>query len=136
MDGLGTSWRNGLPSAILLALVCLLPGCGKAGPETYSVTGTVTWRGKPVPTGNVMFVPDNGPPAVGLIAADGTYRLRAVAGKHRVGVTAIPKIPSGVELTTYMAKPLVPARFNRPDESGIVVEVQPGDDNSLDLDLK
>jgi hypothetical protein len=34
----------------------LLPGCG----GNYQVSGTVTYKGKPVPVGSVYFMPDEG----------------------------------------------------------------------------
>lgn len=40
--------------------VFLLVGCGPpAGPKTYRLTGTVTYKGEPVPVGNVSLSPDS-----------------------------------------------------------------------------
>jgi len=87
------AYRTGLATALLAALAAVAPGCADPGPETYPVRGRVTHQGKPVPTGNVMFVPDQGPAATSTIAQDGTFELRAVAGKHRVAITAFPSTP-------------------------------------------
>jgi len=95
----------------------------------------VTYRGQPVPTGNVMFVSDEGPPAAGTITKDGTYRLKAVAGRHRVGVTALPEIPPGDKGVNFFGEPLVPQQYARPDTSGLVVEVEPEASNHIDLNL-
>lgn len=36
----------------------VLVGCGSADPPLYSVSGTVTFNGKPVPMGQIYFDPD------------------------------------------------------------------------------
>ncbi len=33
-------------------------GCGRSGPKTYRVHGTVTFNGRPVPAGRIDFMPD------------------------------------------------------------------------------
>ena len=62
---------------VLVAVLCLLAaGCGgPSRPETVPVSGRVTYQGKPVPMGQIMFYPDQGRPATGAIDADGNYRL-------------------------------------------------------------
>jgi hypothetical protein len=47
-------FRTGLLAAAVLA--GLAAGCG--GERLYDVSGTVTWKGKPVPKGLVFFDPD------------------------------------------------------------------------------
>ncbi|MBN2292157.1 MAG: hypothetical protein JXM70_07010 [Pirellulales bacterium] len=121
----------------LLVLVVALSGCGDSGPVKYPVSGVVSYNGQPLPTGNVMFVPEEGgPPAVCAIGADGSYSFEAIAGRHRVGVTAIPEPPPGANEMNYRApKPLVPPKFGRPDTSGISVEVQEDKENNIDIKL-
>ena len=115
----------------------LAAGCGGRGPSQYAVHGTVTYRGKPVPTGNVMFVPESGVAAAASIGSDGTYRLMAAAGKHRVVVTAVPVPPPGANPTNYKPPaPLVPPKFGRPETSGLVVEVGSNRQNEIDLTLQ
>ena len=121
----------------LLLGVVLLAGCGRsAGPPTYPVSGTVTYRGVPLERGTVLFVPEQGPAAGATIAADGTFSLRAVAGSHRVGITSIPEPPPGVEPETYHAAPLIPTRYNLPHNSGLTADVQPGSDNRVTFELE
>ena len=84
-----------------------------------------------------MFLPDQGPPVGGRISADGTYRLRAAAGRYRVGVTAFPEMSPGANPeTTPPPPPLVPPKYNRPESSGLAFEVKPTDSNRFDLALK
>lgn len=123
-------------SIVVALLVLALPGCGEAGPELFPVRGTVTYQGQPLPLGNVMFIPANGPAATATIAPDGSYSLRAVAGEHRVVVTAIQTTSETVidEQSYHPPPPLIPPKFGRAETSGLVVTVESGD-NSIDLDL-
>ena len=45
-------------SIVLLSSAMMLTGCGGGGPPMSQVSGTVTFKGKPIPAGNVMFTPD------------------------------------------------------------------------------
>jgi hypothetical protein len=86
----------------LLAGVSLLVGvgCGPAGPTTYPISGTVKYKGQPVPAGNLHFDPDprtnakgvpltlsitNGAyasaPGQGLLPGDYLVRVQAFDGK-------------------------------------------------------
>lgn len=133
---------------IWLIVVCsLLVGCGKeGGPATYPVTGTVTYRGNPLPLGTVMFVPAKGPPSrPAAIGEDGKYQLEAVAGEHRVQVIAVPSTPKGTEPTTQGGKEsggvsnvqsLIPVKYNRFHTSGVKVEVKSDGPNQIDIQLK
>jgi hypothetical protein len=59
--------------ALALLAVAFLAGCG---PNMVTVTGNVTYRGKPVESGTVMFQPESGPVARGAIQPDGSFRLK------------------------------------------------------------
>ena len=81
---------------IVLVVTFILAGCGRNdGLITAPVMGKVTYRGKPLPNGTVMFVPGEGPAATGEISRDGSYRLStgsldgAVLGNHKVSITAL-----------------------------------------------
>ncbi|MBM4097163.1 MAG: carboxypeptidase regulatory-like domain-containing protein [Planctomycetes bacterium] len=71
----------------------LLVGCGSSG--IVSVSGTLTYKGKPVTNAFVNFVPaDGGRPSMGETDAAGKFTLTydpqtkgAKAGKHKVFVT-------------------------------------------------
>ena len=126
-------------------LLLTLTGCGEAGPETYPVTGTISYQGKPLPLGAVMFVSDAGPPASANIGEDGSYQLEAVDGTHRVLVIAVPpqqgrpdpNVDGGIDTTGFpRVKPLVPAKYNDYNTSGVVVEVKPQGENKIDIELK
>ncbi len=148
-------------SHLLLAMVCLpavlLGGCG--GPKLGKVTGRVTYNGKPVTGGKIMFYPESGRMALGEIAADGTYSLTtfkpgdgALVGTHRIAVEATkvgpgsmaaPKTfeeelkgvpPGGKVLVAGKVEWLVPEKYSRPETSGLTRKVEAGE-NKIDLEL-
>ncbi len=123
---------------LVLAVIGILPltfGCGRSGPARYPVTGVVSWQGKPLETGAVMFVPEDGPAVTSTIDTNGRYRLNAAAGDHGVAVAALPEPPPDADVMTYMAQPLIPPRFGRAETSGLRVTVQPKRRNHIDIAL-
>ena len=53
--------RRGPPvarAALLLGAALAIAGCGPQGPARYRVHGTITYEGKPVPLGRIVFEPD------------------------------------------------------------------------------
>ena len=128
------------PLGVGMGMLCcfLAMGCQKEGPALYTVSGKVTFQGRTVPTGLVVFVPEEGKTSSSPIAEDGSYLLETISGKHRVGITAIPEPPPGIEdpMQYRSPPPLVPSRYNRPDQSGLVVEVKPSKENRIDLPLR
>ena len=127
-----------------LALTVL--GCGPRAIEKYAVSGVVRYRGKPLPLGSVTFVPVSGP-ASGPTPIDqnGRYRLEAIAGRHAVGVVAMPRrtggrpaphLEGGMDWSGVPeVKSLIPEKYNRYDTSGISVTVEPQHANTIDIDL-
>src|SRR5260370_41928529 len=79
-------WPYPLAFATLLFFVL---GCGAGGPAMYRVTGTVTFDGRPVESGEIIFVPvDKGvAPDAGRID-NGAYDLLVKAGKKRGEIRA------------------------------------------------
>ena len=88
---------------LLVALVLGLGGCG-GGPKLYTVTGTVTLDGKPLPGAAVLFLPtaEDGRQATGVTNADGSFQLEtfksrdgAQAGDYKVVVQYSESVPAG-----------------------------------------
>ena len=93
--------------ALVAFTLAALPGCGKSGPKTVSVSGKVTYKGKPVSKGNVVFQPVDVPkgqpfrPSRGEIREDGSYSLCTfdkddgpMPGKYRVVIRSLISGPS------------------------------------------
>jgi hypothetical protein len=89
--------------ALLPLLIIGSPGCGgTTGPKSYEVSGTVSYRGQPVPVGYVSLEPDptagnTGPGTMAKIVA-GRYRTDrgrgVVGGPHRVRIFGFDGVPA------------------------------------------
>ena len=113
---------------LLLASLVFLPcwGCGSDSGQltgtTIPVKGKVTFKGKPLTQGEIVFEPDSaGREAHGPIKSDGSFELTtfkqgdgAVPGTHRVAVTGTSK------------KDAVPLKYKNPSSSKTEVEVAEG----------
>lgn len=85
--------RLSAAAALLTATLLLASGCGgkaSSGPDTVSVSGTVTLGGQPLGGATIYFISD-GFTGVAQTADDGTYKLSrgAVPGPNKVYVTKI-----------------------------------------------
>jgi hypothetical protein len=145
---------------VATAACLLLAGCGDGGPpkpELYRVTGTVTYKGHPVPGAKVMFLGDGkSPPSVGITDDAGNFTLSslagsgAVAGKHTV---AIVKNTDAEPADTMMSmeeaaaaarnppkRPaegsLIPAKYGNAATSGLEFEVATSGSNHFEIELK
>ena len=126
---------------LVLGLAVTLCGCGKSNQkETFSVKGVVSFEGKPLEFGSVVFVPKGGgPTAMANIARDGSYELGsysetdgAVPGIHQVmiladkpagtGAGALPE--DSIRKPTGGNVSVIPEKFADLVNSGLEVTVQ------------
>lgn len=80
------------------AVVALAPlGCGGGETKEYcSVQGTVTFHGKPIDNGSILFQPTAGGPGVQVDIKSGHYQAdRVPVGKARVEIQAYKETPGG-----------------------------------------
>lgn len=138
---------RGQISAILAAIVMcsltMIGGCG--GAFESHVYGKVTLDGQPIGPGVITFAPDHetARPAVGQIAASGSYRLETgkevglPPGHYRVAVQVYKppdhELQPGERVMTP-SEPLVPEKFTSVTTSGLEYDVAPGR-NQIDLHL-
>ena len=92
--------------ACKLALLVVLPafvGCpAAAGPARYELSGSVTYAGKPVPVGQITFIPDdsqgNQGPGTTANIRDGRYQTEAgqgtIGGPHSVSIIGFDGKPT------------------------------------------
>jgi hypothetical protein len=117
------------------AAVSLSGGCGSKtpAPGPATVRGTVTFNGRPVAGGLVVFTPDPrrggaGKPARAETAADGSFSLQldgsphVAPGWYRVSIAPAPA-----------AAPSFPAKLARPDLSGVEREVRAGHGHNFEF---
>lgn len=108
-------------ATVMLALMAA--DCGR-GVVLVPVSGRVDVDGKPLTTGRIMVVPDQGRPATANLGPDGRFSLSTftaddgvVAGRHRVEVVAFE--PVGADQRRW----LVPRRIGNVATSDVVLEV-------------
>jgi hypothetical protein len=133
---------------ILLTLAVAALGCGKEKRHLAQVTGKVTYQGKPLASGAVMFQPESGQFAVGEIQPDGTFEMvtgsegkGAVVGKNGVRINCFEKPADGKPRgeprgEMPMGKSLIPQKYTSYATSGITVDVKPGVNEPVMLELK
>lgn len=105
------------PAWLLAFAILLVAGCGSENrSDTFSVTGNITYDGKPLPKGNITFSPDasmgnKGPGAIAEIQ-DGNFATqpgKGISGGPYVliinGYDGVP-FPSGEGGMDQMGKPL------------------------------
>lgn len=90
----------------LPALLVFLAGCGQDGPPRYTVSGAVTYDGRPVSAGRVIFEPDtdrgNHGPAAYADITEGYYETNSgrgtIGGPQRVRVICLSGKTDNLEL--------------------------------------
>lgn len=128
---------SGLPAVVFLS------GCGE---PTTRVSGKVSYRGKPLPSGTItFFCSDNKVVRSCQIGADGSYAIEKVpVGMAKISVSTPPPPPALSAEVAKMApsggstppKPIsIPINYNDPEKSGLTYQVPKGD-QPHDIDLK
>ena len=131
----------GLAAVLTVALTVLAGGCGDpASPPEAGVHGTVTFRGRPLAGGVIVFAPDRdrGTPGRPLTAAlddEGHYRLerdgspRIPPGRYSIAIAG-PPVRYGADVGDEF-----PAALRRPDRSGLHRDVHAGQDHQIDFQI-
>lgn len=120
-----------LGCALLAAL-----GCQEKPPPTYPVSGSVTFKGQPLPDGTIMFVGDDGKTSDPAPISQGKYTAQATAGIKKVQIRATRIKPGGAKDAMGAAVPedYLPAKYNT--ETTLRAEVAPGAANVFDFTLE
>lgn len=149
---------------IFFVVVCMLAlsnaGCGKSGPSTGRVEGTITVNGSPGTNLLVTFQPKSGGrSSIANTDSEGRYILNfnantmgALVGEHTVSIAEIPS-PNRIEVTVengvahvdpksvaavaaankrLLKKQPIPTKYNR--QSTLTANVERGE-NTFDFDL-
>ncbi len=129
-----------------LCLVAVVVGCvGVAGclsSDRATSTGTVTFDGRPVETGSIVFLPpDRAAAAEGALITAGRYTIAGRPGPRRVEIRGTRPVPAERLPRTMprlsnetVYEDYVPAAYNT--ETTLQVEVVAGNGNVFDFDLK
>jgi hypothetical protein len=133
---------------LVAAMVIVTVGCGRTRPEGLAaVSGKVNYRGKPLTSGTIVFVPDaergtNGALARAEIQPDGSYHLKCgdasgtVPGWHRVTVTCVEDGGLAPGQILVVPRSVLPAKYQDPQLSGLSCEVKPGQENPINFNLE
>jgi len=119
-------------------LLSVMVGCGDSPEPTYTVTGTVTLDGTPLPSGEILFQSDEDlkagrPPAVGKVE-NGKYEVKATVGKHKVEISSRKETGPKDETGVAPATETIPAKYNEKTE--LTADVKANDSNKFDFPLK
>ena len=146
---------NGAGGLLLLAMT--LAGCsgGPAPPPTVQVSGTVTYNGQPLTSGQVLFQPEKAlgaektaelvRPAVGIIGADGHYTMSSfgegtgvLPGDYVVAVVSYADEPTPEEYAEgAKRKSAIPDRYSSGITSGLKRQVAEGSEPHVyNIELK
>ncbi|MGP0063681.1 MAG: hypothetical protein ACLQGP_08810 [Isosphaeraceae bacterium] len=138
-----------------LGLVCSVGGCtGDPNlPKLGKVHGKVTYNGKPLDGGHIVFTPaggkggESGQNATGEIDSNGTYDMTtfntgdgAILGQHVVTVLSrekveMPKPDANSHIKYELPKSLTPSKYATADKSPLRCTVVP-EGTTFDIELK
>ncbi len=133
------------PAILLLAVLPLLAGCfGGSGPTLYSVSGTVSYTGKPLTAGHVAFTEEEASDGtqerlvhVGEIV-NGKFQARVSAGKKRVEIYGSYEtgrmVPDEMGEKEVPERGGIPAQYN--SETTLEVTIPQGGMKDLAFDLE
>lgn len=126
--------------ALVVCLVFGSLGCSSStsGPDMHVVQGTVTFDGKPVETGRILFRQTEGDGrAYSTEIVEGSYKLEVKEGPSEVAITASRLIPGKFDHSNgtpeQMGEMYIPAKYNRKTELNAMV--QSGGENEFSFDL-
>jgi len=116
----------------LLVGAVFAAGCGPDEPvrEFGKVKGVVTYEGKPLDHGRVIFQHAEGPAVDARINPDGTYELNAAVGETRVAVDCREpdRQLGGIRQEVIPGQSLIPEKLSNTERSGLTYKIMPGED--------
>lgn len=125
-----------MTTLLAAGVVLVVAGCGKSGPETAKIRGTVTLDGNPLADAGVAFSTESGQMASAQTDASGNFTIEAPLGKNAVTVTktagggadAGDGLMPAEDAAAPPPKSQVPDKYSNPKTSGLSVDVAKGMD--------
>jgi hypothetical protein len=134
--------RTEFAARIATIAVCLAAlGCGKSGP-TSTIRGKVTYQGKPIELGSVVFFPETGPVGSGKLGPGGAFVVlnheeseELAPGKYSVTVIAgLDQINLRPTDASFRVEPTIPLKYTSKGSSPLKYDIKEGP-NELDITL-
>jgi hypothetical protein len=139
----GQGWLSALFTAALSA-----GGCGVGGDNPASVSGRVTFNGKPVTSGVVVLVGAGGKASdPGTVQPDGAFSIaKSPAGKVKVAFDnpTPPRVVNEPGVANPEAKEQAetaarytptPQQYKNPDQSGVTLDLKAGKNENIEIKL-
>src|SRR5438094_512073 len=82
---------------VLLLVLMFVVGCQGNKPTYATVKGSVSYNGKPIDKGEIVFAMEGRPPSV-MDIVDGRFNGQAMVGQNRVWVSARKKVATAPEV--------------------------------------
>jgi hypothetical protein len=130
----------------LLCLPLLLPavlfGCGRDETQLprASVSGIVTYQGKPLASARIIFQHTSGQAAAANLAPDGHFTLSAFQGNNQVAITctdlAQPNLRQDGRGGEASVKSRIPNRYGEFGASGLTLDVKAEENDNVEFSLK
>jgi hypothetical protein len=126
---------------VVLILAVVAIGCKKRGIDlpTDPVSGHVTYQGKPLGFGRIIFHHPSGHALGADIAADGAFTLNVYQGNNNVSVECYDYQRPGSKVRRSRSgndKSLIPVRYPNYGTSGLTFEIKAGENNKAEFTLK
>jgi hypothetical protein len=123
-------------AAIMCLLLATEAGCRHSGAVTFPISGTVSYNGKPLPDGAIVFLPESGPSAADAGAIhDGRFAFSAHAGKKKVEIRATREVgPVNRTMGARDKQSYIPAQYN--SQTTLTAEVVPDGSKQFVFDLR
>jgi hypothetical protein len=126
---------------LVLVLALGLSGCNRHGIDLpmAPVSGKVSYQGKPLGFGRVIFFHTSGHAAGAELSPDGVFKLTAYQGSNAVAVECLDvDRPGSGRVRSRMGgeKSLIPERYANYSLSGLTLDVKPGENNNVEFALK
>jgi hypothetical protein len=123
----------------ILWLSCVVVGCN-SNKNLVAVTGHVSYQGKPLEQGSIVFISPHSRQVTGEIKSGNIVSVTTLhendgiaAGEYSVAITSRDQ---SEKYKNSMAPPsLIPVRYADVSTSGLKATIQPNDNNALQFDL-
>ncbi|AWM38352.1 hypothetical protein GobsT_35180 [Gemmata obscuriglobus] len=125
-------------SGAVFVVLCLVAGCSSQKP-TASVSGTVSYNGKPQTVGSINLISDTGSGGQAILSENGAFKIEGPLDATEYKVFLQPPVPGQLPPGTKQppaAKFNLPPKFQQPNSSGVRITLKQGTNDGVVIELK